>query len=323
MANRAHDSGTGFTLIELLIAFTIVAFVMTIATQILHTTLVGADVIHNLSESERDGPTVLGIIERDLRGLVVFNVQTTQVFLGRDDGDSGDRLDFLTSRDSLLPSRIDERDRVSDVCEVGYRMVPKRDIAGIFELYRRESLHVDDDPFEGGRYDLLHGWVQALNFVYYEEDGEDAEPLDSWNPQDHEGRLPLRVGVELVLELRMKEIPPTMDAPRDIWRRAPEYRRTWRLPDGSRLAAFTALRPTIPTPPQDGPAEDQQLAGSAAFLGQGGGPGGMDGEFSSVGAFGGGSYDMGDAGALGPGFGGGGGGGSLDLGGLLDGLFGG
>lgn len=326
-AGRQRTRG-GFTLIELLIAFSIVAFVMTIATQILHTTLVGADVIHNLSESERDGPAVMGIIERDLRGLVVYNVQSPQVFLGRDDGDSGDRLDFLSTRDSLLPSRIDGQDHVSDVCEIGYRLLPKRsadgDYGGIFELYRRESLHVDADPFEGGRYDLLHGWVQSMNFVYYDEEGEDAEPLDAWDPKDHEGRLPLRLGVELVLELRMKEIPATMDAPREIWRRAPEYRRTWRLPEPSRVAVATGLRPTIPPPPQEGPTTGDQLAGAAAFLGAGGagdrGPGGSG--FSSVGAFGGSTFDMGDAGQLGPGFGGGGGG-SLDLGGLLDGLFGG
>ncbi len=221
----------GFTLIEVLVTLLIVGGIMLAITQILEAARISRDTIHNIQETQLAGPAIMDLIERDLRGLVIYDrpaEELLRVVNRVEAGLDADSLDFVTSTDSLVATEIENRWVRCDVNEVGYRLRPSPD-DDFLELYRREGFGVDEAPFEGGAFTFLHGRVKNFEIQVFKEDGPEAEPLDSWNEAGDADGLPLRLQIELTLEMAPR-IAREQLAIAPIDQRTVVYRRIVRLP---------------------------------------------------------------------------------------------
>ena len=274
-----NRSRAGFSLIEVMVALLIVGFMMLSVTQILTVTRNSRDVIHNIQEKQLAGPAILSLLESDLRALTVYNRDEREALRIRDLVESGldaDTIDFVATTNSLLPFLPQARGdfQKADINEVGYRLRPNPDNDDFLELYRREDFGVDDEPFEGGRFALLHDRVKGLNIEVFDVDGPDAEPLEGWGSSNDENvGLPPWIRIDLTLELAPRLVREQLI----IDRREVTYSRTIRLPSELQLALETKPVPLIP---QIGaPIAPNAAGGPAAGAGglqnpNAGGPGG-------------------------------------------------
>lgn len=294
---RPLRSRSGFSLVEVLVALMIVSGIMLALTQLLEATRISRDTIHNIQETQLAGPAIMDLIERDLRGIMVYDREADQalrvknrVLLGRD----ADRIDFVTTTDSLVLTEADRRLVRADVNEVGYalRLSPIDD--EFLELYRREDFGIDEEPFDGGTYTFLHDHVKNLEIQVFEEDGQDVEGLDDWGDADEESvGLPKRVEIRLTLELAPRLSHEQLRiAPAD--KRIVTYTRIVRFSED--LLTQMEIQP-VPTVPVMTAAQDNAAgAGGTPNTGGGGVPGGGRGPGG-----GGGRGGNGGAGGLGGG----------------------
>lgn len=263
---------SGFTLIEVLLTLLIMGMLMVSMTQILTAARYSRDTIHNIQETQLAGPAIMDLIERDLRGLFVFNRAQAghirvvdRVQLGLD----GDSLDFVTTTDSKSLVEVDNRFVRFDLNEVGYRLRPSPESDEFLEIYRREDFGVDEKPFDGGRYVFLHDRVKSFEIQVYLQDGlDDNEPLDEWGVDDRspEVGVPARIDVSMTLELRPRIMREQLRiVPLD--RRTVTYRRVIRLPETLRVEGEGNL--VVPRIPRAGDSPQSEGQGGGA-----GGPGG-------------------------------------------------
>jgi prepilin-type N-terminal cleavage/methylation domain-containing protein len=246
---RAHGSRAGFTLAEVLVSLVIMSLILVSITMMLHSARRTRDMIHNLQENQLAGPAMLDLIERDLRGLFVFDRRAAEflrvenrVRAGRD----ADSLDFVTSNDGKILHEIEGSQQRSNTCEVGYRLRPNPEDDDFLELWRRESFGVDEDPFSGGRFTFLHDRVKDFDIQIFTELGPDAEPLESWGEEGGENvGLPLRIEIELTLELRSRLTQSQLQAAR-VGQRTMTYRRIIGISQSLRLAQAVRPVPLIP-----------------------------------------------------------------------------
>jgi len=312
-------SRAGFSLVEVLVALMIVSGIMLALTQLLEATRISRDTIHNIQETQLAGPAIMDLIERDLRGIMVYDRESDQalrvknrVLLGRD----ADRIDFVTTTDSLVLSEADRRLVRADVNEVGYalRLSPTDD--EFLELYRREDFGIDEEPFDGGTYTFLHDHVRNLEMQAFDEDGQDVEGLDDWGDDEENVGLPKRVEVRLTLELAPRLSHEQLRiAPAD--KRIVTYTRIVRFSED--LLTQMEVQPVPVVPIMTAAQDDAAGAGGTPNNGGGGpgggrGPGGGGGRGGNgAGGGGGGTRGNGVGGPVGappgPGMGGGGGGG--------------
>ncbi|MEY2714129.1 MAG: hypothetical protein RIT24_472, partial [Planctomycetota bacterium] len=160
---------SGFTLIELLLAVLVTSMVMLLVGVTFSVTLQARDVVEELSESTADGPRILAMIERDLRGLWTFNIKNNKVLVGRsrDVGSfEADRIDMLTTTDSI-GYVLDDRNvpHQSSICEVGYWLKPNQRYRELIELWRREDPMVDADLVTDGRFQLVHDSLKSFKIT--------------------------------------------------------------------------------------------------------------------------------------------------------------
>jgi prepilin-type N-terminal cleavage/methylation domain-containing protein len=238
----------GFTLVEVLVTLLIVGGMMLAITQILEATRISRDTIHNIQETQLAGPAIMDLVERDLRGLFVYNREQESLLRVVDRVEAGleaDSLDFVTATDSLIPTELVTGWARSDYNEVGYRLRPNPADNDFLEIYRREGFGVDDQPFEGGAFTFLHERVKHFSVQVFTEDGPDAEPLSGWSGSGDQVGLPLRLEVELVLELSPRILREQLRiAPVD--KRTVTYRRIVSLPQSLRDTLEVAPRPFVP-----------------------------------------------------------------------------
>jgi prepilin-type N-terminal cleavage/methylation domain-containing protein len=251
----------GFTLIEVLVTLLIVGGIMLAITQILEAARISRDTIHNIQETQLAGPAIMDLIERDLRGLVIYDrpaEELLRVVNRVQAGLDADSLDFVSTTDSLVATQVDNRWVRCDVNEVGYRLRPSPD-DDFLELYRREGFGVDDAPFEGGAFTFLHDRVKSLEIQVFEEDGPEAEPLDAWNELGDSDGLPLRLQIELTLELAPRIAREQLSVV-PIDKRTVVYRRIVRLPPVLIESQEVVPVPVIPvlTPPNQVGEEQEQ-----------------------------------------------------------------
>lgn len=318
MRRRLH-ARSGFTLIEILVVLLIVSGLLVAISQVLQSARISRDTIHNIQETELVGPTILDMVERDLRALTVYDRDKAQWIRVVDrtvGGNDADRIDLVSSVNSLVALFDKRQDRPlwADTNEVGYVLRRRPDMEDFLELYRRESFGVDDKPFEGGRYTFLCGRVLGFDVKCYAENGPDEEPVDGWNVEqnsEHTG-LPKRIEIALTIELE-KRIAREQLADFKDDQRVVTYRRIYRFPEMLLAAAQLEIVPKVPdiTPV----APTNASGGAAAGLGgDGSGSGGViggkgpgsGGGGNPFGGGGGGGDPFGGGGGL---FGGGGGGG--------------
>jgi prepilin-type N-terminal cleavage/methylation domain-containing protein len=278
---RDRPARTGFTLVEVLLTLVIMGMIMVSMTQILTAARTSRDTIHNIQETELAGPAILDMLERDLRGVSTFDRTRllhlrvkNRVILGFD----ADSLDFVTTTDSLSLHAEDNRFVRADANEVGYRLKSSQTSEQFLEIYRREAYGIDDDPFEGGTFMLLHDRVKGFDIQCFAKDGPDEQPLAEWGASNNDQNigLPARIEITLTLELAPRLVNEQMNiAPID--RRTMSYKRVIRLPESLRRDETNipiAMIPEVPKPSGGGGPG----AGGTGFGGGHGGPNELNGK---------------------------------------------
>ncbi|MCA8981221.1 MAG: hypothetical protein H6831_12545 [Planctomycetes bacterium] len=253
LRRRLHASScAGFTLAEILITLLIMAGVMVSITQVLQTARMSRDTIHNLRENQLAGPAIMDMLERDLRGILTYSRTRkdhirveNRVMLGLD----GDSIDFVTTTGNLIGRLDGDRYVTSNVNEVGYRLRPRPDADDFLEIYRREDLGVDEDPFGGGEFAFLHDRVKSFDIQVFSEDGPDAEPIESWGMDGDENiGLPARLEITLVLE-NAARVSREQWLPESAQRRTVAYRRVIRPREELRVEETGIVIAAVPEPP--------------------------------------------------------------------------
>ena len=286
-SRRFRSGRAGFTLVEVLLVLLIMGGVMLSMTEILTAARTSRDTIHNIQETQNAGPAILDMIERDLRGLTVYDRTRARhlriknrVTLGFD----ADSLDFVGTTDSLVLHEDSHRFVRGDQNEIGYRLRPNPENDQFLEIYRREGYGVDDDPFEGGNFVLLHDRVKGFDIQCFRKDGLDEQPVDEWAADDRSEDigLPARIEITLTLELAPRLVNEQLLV-QSIDRRTIVYKRVIRFPESLRLAEEKLPVPTIPkTPSASANGAATQVGGNGMAVGgrggrgtgRGGGPGG-------------------------------------------------
>jgi hypothetical protein len=279
---------------EVLLTLVIMSVILLTITRILLDARTTRDWIHNVQEQELAGPAILEQIEADLRAMTVYARDPRTVLRVQNHVVSGleaDSLDFVTTTDGVLPHRETAGALFTraDVNEVGYRLRPNPTADDFLELYRREDFGVDDEPFDGGEFALLHDRVTGFEIRLFREDGVEAEPEEAWGggADDFVG-VPARIEIELTVEL----------APRLVREQLVQlskmvtYKRVIRFPAALAKAQEVAAIPVVPRiskpvpktqaagPPPGGGPTDEKDDGSSGMLEDdrgGGGGGGTDG----------------------------------------------
>lgn len=274
-AARAPASRAGFTLVEILLTLLIMSGIMIAMTSILTAARTSRDTIHNIQETQLAGPAILDRIERDLRGLLVYD-RTKEVHLRIKDrvvlGFDADSLDFVTSTRSLTWHQEDDRFVRAPQNEVGFRLKIAQENDQFLELYRREQYGVDAEPFEGGNFLLLHEKVRGLDIRCFTADGPDEEPVEAWG-DEREGNigLPARIEISLTLELAPRLVHEQLRVA-SLDKRTVVYKRVIRFPESLRGEETDIPVPKVPPMPNPTPAS----AGGGGAGGQGGGNSGRD-----------------------------------------------
>jgi prepilin-type N-terminal cleavage/methylation domain-containing protein len=267
---RASGQG-GFTLIEIMITLLLMAGILLTITQVLTGARRTRDKIHNLQDAQKAGPAILQRMEQDLRAIYTHDRDRAFTILIRDDTLSGadaDHIDFVSAVSSLIKYREDDQEdfHLAPINEVGYHLRRRPDNDDFMEIYRREDFGVDDLPFEGGRYALLHDRVKGFNITVYRADGPEEEPEDFWDAEEDLEMvgLPYRIEIELTIELA-----PRLTGEQIVFdRRTLTYRHSFHFNTSQRNAMNIQAIPSIPS--GDAPVEDDE--------GEGGGGEGTDDE---------------------------------------------
>lgn len=248
----------GFTLIEILITLLLMAGILLTITQVLTGARKTRDKIHNLQDAQKAGPAILQLMEQDLRALYTHDRDRAFTLRVRDNtlgGADADSIDFVGAVRSLIKYReTDNEDfHLAPINEIGYHLRKRPDNDDFLEIYRREDFGVDELPFAGGRYSLLHDRVKGFNIAVYREDGPEVEPEDYWDAEEDLEMvgLPARVDLELTIELA-----PRLTGEQIVFdRRTLTYRRTFHFSEIQRSAMSAQVIPSIPNwqPPADEP----------------------------------------------------------------------
>ncbi|MFT5286968.1 MAG: prepilin-type N-terminal cleavage/methylation domain-containing protein [Planctomycetota bacterium] len=248
--HRSNNANSGFTLIEVMLVLMIMSGIMVVITQVLTAARTTRDTIHNVRETQLAGPAILDLLETDLRSMYLFGFDDASSLMVTDrvlSGLDADRIDFVTTTNGMVPYRVDgTRFARADVNEVGYCLRPNPDNNDFLEMYRRESFGVDDEPFVGGRYTFLHDRIVAFDIKVFDEDGIDAEELETWGVDGDESTgLPVRIEIELALELAPRLIREQLRvAP--IHTRTVVHRRVIRFPEMLRESIQRKILLAIP-----------------------------------------------------------------------------
>jgi hypothetical protein len=195
-------------LVELMVAVAIMALVMTALLGTVQSTISARDEAEIEIASVRDGPRILDMIERDLRALHIYNLEKGAVLRGKRQspgGLRGDRIDFLCTNDASR--RLGDGaetvesggDVAADINEVGYALRPSPLSNDFLELWRREDVFVDDEPFDGGTFEKIHDRVTRLEITYLTHLGAKADEETDWDMTEKK-RLPGGVRIDLELQ---------------------------------------------------------------------------------------------------------------------------
>lgn len=189
----------GFTLLELLIAIGVTAaLVAMVAGAVARLDRAGEEA---RAQRERYGTArlALGRMAREIRMAFVSDQfdaaryrERPTLFRGRED-----ELLFTT----FAHERLWKDAKESDQAVVEYVLDRDPDAPGERALFRREKVHLDDDPERGGRRDVTLPRVERLRFQYW--DRQRGEWTREWSTRttERQNELPTRVRIEIEMEV--------------------------------------------------------------------------------------------------------------------------
>lgn len=111
-----------------------------------------------------------------------------------------DKISFSTS--SHL--RVYRDSKETSIVEVSYYLDTDPEDARITNLYKRESIYVDDKFLEGGSSYVLIKDIDSLEFKYLDKQNMDVEPrwLDRWSSIEGETVNKFPIGVEMIIKIK-------------------------------------------------------------------------------------------------------------------------
>jgi general secretion pathway protein J len=190
----------GFSLVELMIAMAITA-------------TIGAMTVGSFAQIDRASQAARAQGERYAAARLALSRMAREVSMAflSDNFDRGrfhnERVTLLAGReDRLLFStmghvRLYQDARESDQSIVEYTVEADPDAPGEEAIFRREKVHLDDEPDRGGRKDLVASHVRGLTFSYWDQ--QRGEWAREWTTKsvEHSGALPSRVRFDLEMKL--------------------------------------------------------------------------------------------------------------------------
>jgi len=207
----ASSARGGFTLLEVAVTITVLALMLTFVYQTLSNTIRNSASLSEDLEGPKVETAILDELVRDLR-FVYFRpgqFKADAGFWGRSrspNGLDGDRVDFLTCRESRRAELEDTNQaQVSaPLVEVGYACRPSDQYDRMLELWRREDYFTDDDPTDGGKFDLVYDKIRSFDLTYYlptDERQADDKGLEEWDTKVQH-RLPYAIVLRMTYEVR-------------------------------------------------------------------------------------------------------------------------
>jgi len=193
----------GFSLIEVMVAIAVMTMISALIFTAFSSLKRSKEGIRRVSERYREGRMALGRVTRELQSAYLSKhlpidqslIVGQPVFMG-EPGSPGDRIDFA----AFVHRRLDRDAHESDQAELSYYVEENPHQPGIFDLIRRESPRIDDEPREGGRAQVLATDVDLFDVEYLDPlTGLWTERWDSTEALRQLDRLPLQVRVTLIL----------------------------------------------------------------------------------------------------------------------------
>ena len=189
--------GSGFTLLEILIAVSILAVIL----PTIYFSYMETSKIIDVTESQMDIYGMARIVsERMLEDLgSVYLLKTTDdstsnLFVGKNkegEGHSADTLRFL-SMAHIVFSEEEENFRISEI----YYYLKKDNVRDGFNLYRSDTIDLEEKPAEETGGSLLCNGLLSVDFTYYDSSGGEYDSWDSTQDQ-HKDKLPAIVSIML------------------------------------------------------------------------------------------------------------------------------
>jgi general secretion pathway protein J len=187
----------GFTLVEVMIAATITAFIGAVIAGTYVQVDRAAGLVRDQAERAAGARLALARLGGELSMAFLsehydrarFRDRPT-LFKGQDDG-------VLFSTMAHVRRYLDATESDQVVVEYGLERDPA---TGGEALYRREKLHLDDEPDRGGRKDLVADHVTKLELRYW--DRTRKEWIREWSTRsaDRMNELPSRVRIQLTVK---------------------------------------------------------------------------------------------------------------------------
>lgn len=191
----------GFTLLEVLLAF----FIFSILFVTIYSSYSGSFKTVNMTESRmelyRKAAIVLQRISEDLQSSYISVLPPNSFgqpagytqFQGEDgdiNGKNADTLSFF----SRIPPLFSEEDETASGQLISYNVIQGSEDNELVLLRAENPEFIDETEEKGGL--VLSDGLQAINFIYYDENGE---PHETWDTDSEEsgGMLPRMVSVSL------------------------------------------------------------------------------------------------------------------------------
>jgi general secretion pathway protein J len=193
----------GFSLLEVLVAIAVMAMISTLIFTAFSSLKRSKDGVRRVSERYREGRMAMARITRELQSAYLSKhlpidqslVVGQTVFQG-EPGSPADRIDFA----AFVHRRLDRDAHESDQAELSYFSLENPHQPGVFDLVRRSSPRIDDEPKEGGRAQVLASDIDLFDISFLDPlTGLWTERWDSTEALRQLDRLPLQIKVTLIL----------------------------------------------------------------------------------------------------------------------------
>jgi prepilin-type N-terminal cleavage/methylation domain-containing protein len=196
----------GLTLLEVLVASALLAVFFASVYSIVASTLQIRAMIEQDATPYAVGPVVMDRLTDDLRGAVLEPYKDYDAFHAETEtmgGEACTKLDFVTAVPSRARVKVSRELVKARINEAGYRLRRSETATGLFALYRREDLGVDEEPLAGGLYYKLADRVKVFRIDWFAEDPgdpstDDAKGEDAWEAKK-EKKLPYACRITLTL----------------------------------------------------------------------------------------------------------------------------